>query len=180
MASRPFLASTLCAGLLAGTPPLALADSAGTTLPFKASASVTEWLDPSPTNACAGEAPAYGSAALGSSSGNGLSSVIGSFSFTAQDCVTSTSPYFLPPYAFKSREFVITTASGEQIQGRYEGTSTPLVPGQLGLNGSFTITGGTGRFAYASGGGTLELIEDISAMPAKGFLQLNGRISRPR
>ena len=180
MTLRQALACTLGAAALAGTAQTAWADSSAKTIPFKASATITEWLDPTPTNPCAGDAPAYGSAATGTSSGAGLGSVIGAFSFSAQDCVVSTSPYFLPPFAFNSRQFLITTANGDQLIGRYQGTSQPQTSGLLVMSGTFTITSGSGRFAYATGSGTLEVVEDISAMPAKGFITLTGRISQPK
>lgn len=180
MTVRHFLACALSVSTLAGAAPQALAELAVKTVPFKAMGSITEWMDPSSTNPCAGVAPAYGSAAAGSGSGTGLGSVIGAFSFTTQDCVTSASPYFTPPYAFSSRQFMITTTEGEQILGHYQGTGTLQGSGPLSMNGTFTITGGSGRFANASGAGVLEVVEDISTVPAKGFLKLTGLISPPR
>src|SRR5262245_7412271 len=53
-------------------------------------------------------------------------------------------------------EFVMTAADGDEVHGRYETTGTPnLELGLLKIEGKFCITGGTGRFANATGGGDL-------------------------
>jgi hypothetical protein len=45
------------------------------------------------------------------------------------------------------------------------------------VNGFFVITGGTGRYARASGGGSLSGTENIGAVPAaQGEIALTGRI----
>jgi hypothetical protein len=152
-------------------------------VPFQAQAALTEYLNPMPGNGCASEAPSGGSAAIGMNAGAGLGNLIGKFSFVATDCVTSRTPDFQPPFAFRSREFMITTAAGEQLWGSYQGSGTPELIGSttlLKLSGTFNITGGSGRFANARGKGDLEVLEDISTMPATGFVSFTGRISQPR
>ncbi len=44
-----------------------------------------------------------------------------------------------------------TAANGDLMYADVVGTSTPIGPGLIGFTGTFTFTGGTGRFANASG-----------------------------
>jgi hypothetical protein len=48
-----------------------------------------------------------------------------------------------------SRTF--TAASGDELYATVAGTSEPIEPGRIGFSATFTFTGGTGRFANASG-----------------------------
>jgi hypothetical protein len=76
---------------------------------------------------------------------------------------------------------MLTASNGDQLVATYAGTAQPQATGLLALSGTFTFTGGTGRFAGAKGSGTLEGVEAIGphlALPAKGFLVLTGQISR--
>jgi hypothetical protein len=50
---------------------------------------------------------------------------------------------------------VMVAANGDELHWTYEGTgSLPDADGESVLTGTFVITGGTGRFSDASGGGT--------------------------
>ena len=53
---------------------------------------------------------------------------------------------------FYDGTFVWTAANGDTIDGSYSGSLIPTSAG-FEIHGSFTIDGGTGRFAGASGGG---------------------------
>jgi hypothetical protein len=44
-----------------------------------------------------------------------------------------------------------TAANGDELHATVAGTSTPIGPGLIGFSATFTFTGGTGRFAHASG-----------------------------
>jgi hypothetical protein len=44
-----------------------------------------------------------------------------------------------------------TAANGDELYATAAGTSTPIGPGLIGFSATFTFTGGTGRFANASG-----------------------------
>jgi hypothetical protein len=45
----------------------------------------------------------------------------------------------------------ITAANGDELYATVAGTSIPIGPGLIGFSATFTFTGGTGRFANASG-----------------------------
>jgi hypothetical protein len=145
-------------------------------LPFKAGMSFSEVLGP-PTTECYLSAPG-GSAAGGTISGSGLATFIGAFSMSSHDCITSSHTPLYPPFNFSSRHVVLQAADGDQLVATYTGTATPQTDGSLVLRGSFTFTGGTGRFATASGYGTLEGVQNIATVPATGFVMLTGQLAR--
>jgi hypothetical protein len=45
----------------------------------------------------------------------------------------------------------LTAANGDELYATVAGTSAPVGPGLIGFSATFTFTGGTGRFANASG-----------------------------
>ncbi len=53
----------------------------------------------------------------------------------------------------------ITAANGDELTFDYEGLLNPLTGEGTG---TFTFTGGTGRFAHATGGGTFDALIDLS------------------
>jgi hypothetical protein len=119
--------------------------------------------------------------AIGSVTGVGLEPQLGVVRLTSQDCInvigfdTATG---VPIYRFAGDGLSFTLANGQMLFGRYEGTFTPQADGTYRIAGQFTVTGGTGRYSKATGGGTLSGVEDISTVPAKGVVQLTGTISR--
>ena len=55
-----------------------------------------------------------------------------------------------------SGQLVVTAANGDQVTLSGESTvQADFTGGTLTITGTFTITGGTGRFASATGGGTV-------------------------
>jgi hypothetical protein len=69
-----------------------------------------------------------------------------------------------------------TAADGSTIDISFAGTFVPgQAPGDATFQGTWTVTGGTRRFADADGGGTYH----GSASGDSGVLHLDGRISRP-
>jgi hypothetical protein len=80
-----------------------------------------------------------------------------------------------PPNAEGSYQFV--AANGDALVAEFEGVSAPVAPGFLYIVETATITGGTGRFAGATGTFVCERLYDISAGTTIGSFK--GIISRP-
>lgn len=108
----------------------------------------------------------------GTLAGHGASAQAGAVAFVATDCITPAGSL----YNFSQGHFIVVTTTGEQILADYSGQMVPTgVGAQYVFSGAtFQITGGTGRYAKASGGGTLNGGEDIST--GAGTLQLDGQI----
>jgi hypothetical protein len=148
---------------------------------FTAGIQISELLQvPSNLSSCQPSDPSAESAALGVITGSGLGSAIGAFTVESVDCVRSANPlpYFLPPFTFSSTTFKLTTADGDQIIATYGGTAELQPSGVLVLKGSFSFTGGTGKYSKVKGGGKLIGVENIATTPATGFVTLSGTISR--
>jgi hypothetical protein len=109
----------------------------------------------------------------GTITGYGDSPLAGRLSFVATDCITPAPPIF----NFSRGRFIIMTTSGDQIFASYSGQMIPTGEGtQYTFTGaSFQITGGTGAYLFASGGGTLLGNEDMAT--GQGTLKLTGRMS---
>lgn len=85
---------------------------------------------------------------VGSAHAKGNGTHIGAFTKVTNDSVTIVSTTTLAI----SGTFIMTNLHGEQITGRYEGTSTlGSIPGTLSWFLNATITGGSGRFSHATG-----------------------------
>jgi hypothetical protein len=67
-----------------------------------------------------------------------------------------------PSLAFTDGEFTFTAASGDQIRGTYFGEFVPLDPPLFTIDGHFSITGGTGRFTGATGGGEASGVQNLA------------------
>lgn len=176
---RSLLPALLTASaLLACAAPATAADKVAY-VPFKAGLAITETLAP-PSYDCYAQAPAGGGAALGTIAGSGLSTPAGALSIASVDCITSASPYLVPPLSFGSKQVTLKASNGDLLIAEYEGTATAQPDGVLVLSGTFTFTGGTGKYAGVKGSGKLDGVEDISTTPAKGFVVLSGQISSSR
>lgn len=90
--------------------------------------------------------------------GTGIASHMGASTFEAISNVTVAFP---PPFAVYGTR-TITAANGDKIYTSFTGTSTPVVEGKNGADLQETITGGTGRFANASGTITTAARNDFS------------------
>ncbi len=72
----------------------------------------------------------------------------------------------------------ITAANGDTVTFDYSGILKILNPATGEGAGTFNITGGTGRFANASGGGTFYAVIDLSQSPNQPMtVVLDGQIS---
>jgi len=92
--------------------------------------------------------------------------------FLSKDCFTQNGTTF----TFANGKFMITTMSGELLFADYSGQAIPTGKGsEAAFNGAtFQITGGTGKYFKATGGGDITGTEDL--LTAKGTIQLKGRI----
>jgi hypothetical protein len=66
-----------------------------------------------------------------------------------------------PSLAFTDGVFTLTAANGDQIRGTYFGEFVPLDPPLFTIDGHFSITGGTGRFADATGSGDASGVQNL-------------------
>ena len=105
--------------------------------------------------------------------GFGDGAVTGKAVFLSSDCITPNGATF----TFSDGKFMILTNNGDQIFANYGGQFVPTGAGtQYVFNGAtYQITGGTGKFKKATGGGTLTGTEDMAT--GQGTLQLNGQIT---
>jgi hypothetical protein len=108
----------------------------------------------------------------GTTTGSGLSSLLGSVSIETNDCITPAATYF----SFIG-EMVFTVSGGDELFADYSGSLTPTIyPSIFSLTQSvFKITGGTGNFLGATGSGTLQGVQDI--LSGQGLMQLTGQIT---
>ena len=120
-----------------------------------------------------GPAPRCLSQFGGTISGHGESALMGGkVVFIATDCITPVGV----TYNFSGGKFVVMTTSGDQIFANYSGQFVPTGEGaQFVFSGAtFQVTGGTGKFARVTGGGTLSGGEDMST--GAGTIKLAGRV----
>jgi hypothetical protein len=101
--------------------------------------------------------------------GTGIGTHLGRLTTDQSHCATATS------LAFTGGEFTLTAANGDQLQGTYSGVFEPLEPPLFSVDGAFTFTGGTGRFAGATGGGDASGVQNLATGDAT--VSLLGTIS---
>ncbi len=104
--------------------------------------------------------------------GGGHATHLGRFSTSQYHCLDPADPL-----AFTEGVFTFTAANGDTVFGTYAGRFIPTtVEGVSTVDGTFTFTGGTGRFAGASGGG----LATGSGTATGGTVFLNGSLGKPR
>jgi hypothetical protein len=101
----------------------------------------------------------------------GNASHLGRFTLDIPHVVDTTTRTAVGSYQF-------TAANGDTVYAEFTGLATPTdVPGVLYIEETVTITGGTGRFARASGSFKAERWFDMVAGTTTGFFE--GTISSP-
>jgi hypothetical protein len=92
--------------------------------------------------------------------------------FIATDCITPDGPLF----NFSDGKFIVMTTKGDQIFAKYSGQFVPTGEGAKYVfsGATFQVTGGTGKFARATGGGTLSGGEDM--VSGAGNIKLDGKV----
>jgi hypothetical protein len=86
-------------------------------------------------------------------------------------------PLAANPLAFYDGEFTNTFADGSRFSGTYQGTTVPTGnPAVFGIQGEWTVTGGTGSYAGATGSGTAT--GQANVQTGAGSITLAGTIRR--
>lgn len=133
--------------------------------PFKATLATQEQLTPgsSRCDVVAG--------ILGSSVGSGNASHLGSVTLTSSDCPAPLNAQ-LTQWFFQLGKLTLQAANGDMLYADYSG-GLALDPdtGLFKLTGSYSITGGTGRFVGAGGEGALSGTAGLN--PGNGTAQAN-------
>jgi hypothetical protein len=172
---RKYISCTASALLLASS----LAAGAANAESFTASFTTNEILIPQPH---VSKCPAKGLA-----SGVGQASVFGGAQLISSDCVVS--PDGGPTLIFTNGRMVLSDGDvdKERITATYQGSfsfSEVLPSGhmiyRMNPDATFVITGGTGRYARASGSGSLSGYEVMSpdpTVPAQGNITATGLIT---
>ena len=131
-------------------------------VPFKATIAITETLQNIGAPPCI---------FLGNITGTGIATHLGKVTLASTDCIN---PMSLTVFVFYSDNVALSLANGDQISASYSGTLTAEGPVGV-ITGGYKITGGTGRYARATGAGTVQGVEDMTT--GKGQIQLIGTIS---
>ena len=97
--------------------------------------------------------------------GTGTATHVGSLTTDQGHCAEPTS------LAFTDGVFTFTAANGDQLRGTYFGEFVPLDPPLFSIDGHFAFTGGTGRFASATGGGDASGVQNLSTGDATVVLE---------
>src|SRR6266487_671528 len=141
--------------------PMAAADQ----VPFKMTLNLmTTSIAPNP-DAC-------GTGSLVNIVGNGNATELGRFTDTQHHCIYPDS------LVFDNGHFVFTAANGDLLVGSYHGFLTPTGnPTVFDVHGQWVVTGGTGRFANATGSGVAS--GSLNAETGLVNLKLDGTISHP-
>ena len=168
MSLQPCLSRLALPLLLLGAAASAPAWADQRPVPFKASVMTQETLTLDP-----GRCPA--SFLVGTTTGKGTASHMGAVALAASDCpLTQDGVNFF----FSDGRLTLTAANGDKLTAIYSGTLLP-VPGANpplhAINGAFAVTGGTGRFAGARGGGSLQGSEDLATL--KGRFEVSGMLT---
>ncbi len=104
--------------------------------------------------------------------GHGNDPVLGPVAFMGKDCVTPNGPLL----TFSGGRITLLTQSGEVIYANYSGQAVPTGDGKVVFsNATFQITGGSGRYRQASGGGDFTGSQEL--LTGAGNIKLSGKIT---
>ena len=105
--------------------------------------------------------------------GHGSDPALGPVAFLGKDCVTPNGPLL----TFSNGRITLLTKSGEVIYANYSGQAVPTGDGTKVAfsNATFQITGGTGRYHRASGGGDFTGSQEL--LTGAGTIKLSGKIT---
>lgn len=120
-----------------------------------------------------GPAPQCASKLGGQLAGHGVTVEGTPVAFVGGDCFAQNGTTF----TFSNGKFILLYPNGDQIFADYSGQFVPTGVGTAYVmnGGTFTITGGSGTYTRALGGGYLSGTEDLSN--GAGTIVLSGRIS---
>jgi hypothetical protein len=97
--------------------------------------------------------------------GVGEATHLGRFTWSSVEFVDFSN---FPPQVAVEGTFTMTAANGDLLYGSYSTVGMPDEVGNLVIHGSYQFTGGTGRFAAASGSGDLDAVASLA--PGLPFL----------
>jgi hypothetical protein len=150
------------AAMLCAVPPVAIDAAGAASRPFKAA--IHGFAAPVPTSPCELSNDETATAQV---------SHLGRSEMVSHETVDLCSN---PEAAEISGQFTMTAANGDQLFGTYETLGhLDFANDEVTFSGQFTITGGSGRFQDASGGGSIEG-SGVLSPPFDVFANMNGRI----
>jgi len=163
------LSTRLTALLISSFAFSASAAYAQTALPFSGTFNIDESLAVSPEAGC----PIL----TGIISGQGTANYLGRTAISGTNCVTPPAEGAPPVYNFANGNIVLMAANGDMLYGTFSGAFVPTGKGTIFtvVDGTYSFSRGTGRFAAATGSGKLTGTQDIAT--GKGKLQATGTIS---
>ncbi|MDB5758061.1 MAG: hypothetical protein JWM30_1350 [Burkholderia sp.] len=161
--------SRLAALLISSLAFSASAAHAQTAVPFNGTFNIDESLALSPDAGC----PIL----TGIISGQGTATHLGRTAISGTNCVTPPAEGAPPVYNFANGKIILMAANGDTLNGTFSGSFVPTGKGTVFtvVDGTYSFSRGTGRFAAATGTGKLTGTQDIAT--GKGKLQATGTIS---